>query len=392
MINFTKMLLNRGGVSSNLHKERIPLLAVWNVTNKCNLKCRHCYISANESQKDGELSTEEVKKLIDSLLRINAGVLLFSGGEPLLREDIWELAEYAQRKGIRCALSTNGTLISEGVAERLKASGVIYAGISVDGDCTTHDEFRGSRSYERAVKGLRNCKKAGLTRGVRFTLHKLNHTKLSEVLELVVKEEIPRFCLYHLVYSGRAKISMDIGRQTRKRVIDLLIQKTIDFAAKDIEILTVDDPCDGIYLYKQIVAQNPQREEDVLRELMFHHGRCSAGERIVGISPQGEVYACQFWNHRSLGNIRKRDLYDIWSSRGCPVLDSLRNREGCLKGKCGDCSYKSLCGGCRLRAKAACGDIWGEDPSCYLTKEEIIDTSLENKLIYIKKSENVLSR
>jgi len=380
MINFTKMLLNKGGVSHQLHKEQIPLLVVWNITRKCNLKCKHCYISADESRARDELSTEEAKKVIDSLLKVNTGVLLFSGGEPLLRPDIWELAEYAREKGLRCGLSTNGTVISEDVAEKIKSCGLIYAGISIDGNRQVHDGFRGAGSFDRAWEGLRNCKKAGLPVGVRFTVNKYNYQSLAEVLDMVVEEKVPRFCMYHLVYSGRASADMDIDPDTGREVADLLIKKTKQFADLDLEILSVDNPCDGAYLYRRIRAAQPQREKAVLEELMVHHGKCSAGERILDISPQGEVYACQFWNTQSLGNVRERDLADIWNDPQNELLCSLRNRFSLLKGKCGECSYKQICGGCRLRALVKYDDVWQEDPACFLSRDEIKDRSFEQQL------------
>ncbi len=390
MINFTRMLLNKGGVSHSLHKEQISLLVVWNITRRCNLKCKHCYISADENVARQELSLTEAKGLIDSLVKVNTGVLLFSGGEPLLRPDIWELAEYARSKGIRCGLSTNGTLISEEIARKLKDHGIIYAGISIDGDRLTHDSFRGARSFEQALEGVRNCKKAELPVGIRFTLNKLNYKSLPKVLDLLVVEDIPRFCLYHLVYSGRASSAMDIDKDTRRQVIDLLIEKTFEYAEKDVEILSVDNPCDGIYLYQQIISRNPERQEEVLKELMFRHGKCSAGERIMNISPSGDVYACQFWNTRSLGNIRETALEQIWTDKSCYLLCNLRQREEKLKGKCGTCSYKSICGGCRLRAEAVYDDMWQEDPSCFLSQDQVRDPDSEEKIRRIAGSENAL--
>jgi radical SAM protein with 4Fe4S-binding SPASM domain len=370
MINLTRLLLNKRGVSGAFSKGRISCLAVWNITKRCNLSCKHCYVSARRVDTEDKLSTKEAKSLIDSLTKINTSVLLFSGGEPLLRQDIFELIAYANSKGISPVLSSNGVLISPSVAKRLRSVGIIYVGISIDGEKKVHDGFRGMRCFNQALEGLRNCQDAGIPVGVRFTLNKFNFTSLPKVIDLVIKEDIPRFCLYHLVYSGRARRGMDIEKERRRKVIDYLIKVAEHTHPEQLEILTVDNPCDGIYLYKYITAKNPEKGGAVLEELQFGHGRCSAGARIISISSQGSVFSCQFWNHKSLGNVRRKSLYDIWYSSSL-FLRKLRSKEVYLKGKCRICEFRSFCGGCRLRAGNVYSDIWQEDPSCYLTREEV---------------------
>ena len=371
MVNFTKLLLQKGGVSRDLHKNRISCLTVWNLTKKCNLTCKHCYISAQDRFAKNELSTKEAKKTIDQLKKINAGMVLFSGGEPLLRNDLFELIDYAKKNNVKCALSTNGTLITEKTAKDLKATGIIYAGISIDGNEKVHNRFRGDGSFKKSIQGITNCKKAGIPVGIRFTVNKLNYKSLPDIFDIIEQYEIPRFCMYHLVYSGRAEANLDIGKKTRKKIIDYLIKKTFDLKDKNLEILTVDNPCDGIYLYKYITEKYPQRKNGILQELAQNHGRCSAGERIMAISPTGDIYTCQFWNHHKVGNIRKNSLSEIWSKAPCTYLNKLRDKEKHLKGKCAECKYNEFCGGCRLRAKAVYNDIWQEDPSCFLTKQQI---------------------
>lgn len=373
MINFTRLILDKGGLSSRLHRKHISCLVVWNITKRCNLNCKHCYVSARGDSQEEELSTREAKKVIDALVRMNVGVLLFSGGEPLLREDIFELIAYAKERGIKPVLSSNGTFISPRVARNLKSAGVVYVGVSIDGDKKIHNQFRGKRCFEKTLEGLDNCKEIGVPVGIRFTLNKFNYKSLPRLIDLAIEECIPRFCMYHLVYSGRATKTLDIGNKTRRKIIDYLISKTLEIYNHNLEILTVDNPADGVYLYKYISSLSPRRGLPVLEELLLHHGRCSAGERILAISHKGDVFACQFWNHRSVGNLRRRDLYDIWLNSQNRHLYRLRNKEEYLKGKCGICNYKKFCGGCRLRAKVVLGDVWQEDPSCYLTKKEVTD-------------------
>jgi len=371
MVNFTQLLLNKSGVSDRLHRNRLRCIAVWNITRACNLACRHCYISARPSSSSKELSENEARKVIDGLLEIGTGVVLFSGGEPLLRKDIFSLIRYASSKGLRCALSSNGTLITKDMAKRLKDCGIIYIGISIDGNKNVHNRFRGKNCFELALSGLRYSRDTGIPVGVRFTINRENYRTLPEVLAMVVEERIPRFCMYHLVYTGRAVKELDISNRVRRRMVDYLIRQTQMFADKDLEILTVDNPCDGIYLYKHIVERFPYRRQGILEELVSGHGRCSAGERILSISPEGEVFACQFWSYRSLGNIRERNIMDVWKDSFSPYIHKLRHKNKYLRGKCGVCLYKEFCGGCRLRAKAVYNNLWGEDPSCYLSKKEV---------------------
>ena len=371
MVNFTNMLLGKESLSKRLHKERLKLLVVWNITRRCNLYCKHCYASSTIKPSPSELSTQEAKNLIDGLAELGVGVLLFSGGEPLLREDLLEIIEHAHARNIRCAISTNGTLITQKIAHSLKEAGIIYVGVSIDGDRETHNQLRGKGCFEAALEGLRICQQVGIPVGVRFTINKLNYHSLDDVLSFVMKEKIPRFCMYHLVYTGRADKEMDIDNKERRKVIDYLIRTAREVSSEDVEILTVDNPCDGVYLYKKIVNDSPHRKDELLKELMFGHGRCSAGEKILSISPEGDVGACQFWRHQSLGNVRKEHIKEIWNNNyRCNLL---QNKSDYLKGKCGICNYKQVCGGCRLRAKEVYGDLWAQDPSCYLTQKEVSD-------------------
>jgi len=325
----------------------IPIV-VWNITNRCNLKCVHCYANAGISI---ELSTEECKKILAELSEFKVPLILFSGGEPLLREDIFELADFAKKRRIRVALSTNGTLIDRDLAEELKVFD--YVGVSLDG-IRAHDTFRGmSGAFEASIKGLKFASEVVLT-GIRFTLTKYNFLELPDLVKLARELEIPRFCVYHLVPSGRASFKDDVDNIARKRAIDFLIREA---EKEGMEILTVDNPADGIYLYQQT------KNENVL-EFLRYRGGDNSGIRLVCIDSEGNVHPNQFWMDYSAGNLLRQSFGEIWLKD--PLFKMLREKEKFLQDKCGICRFKRLCGGFRVRAYRN-GNLWGWDPSCYVS-------------------------
>ncbi|EAX47650.1 Radical SAM domain protein [Thermosinus carboxydivorans Nor1] len=346
-------------------------IVVWNMTNRCNLSCQHCYISAEDREYAGELTTEEAKAFIDDLAAMKVPVLLFSGGEPLVRPDLFELGAYARDRGIRPVISTNGTLITPAIAERIRATGFQYVGVSLDGNEEVHDRFRGRKgAFAETIAGIRNSLAAGNKTGIRFTVNKLNYHTLPEVLDLVEREKIPRFCLYHLVYAGRGRgmADLDISAKQKRQLIEFLIEKTQDFHRRGVEteILTTDNHADGIYILQYFERHQPERVDEV-RQLLEMHGGCSAGQKMANVDPRGYVHACQFWGHKSLGNVREKPFSQIWQNTQDEFLLKLRDKSSHVEGRCGECRYKRLCGGCRIRAEAATGNLWGEDPACYLT-------------------------
>jgi radical SAM protein with 4Fe4S-binding SPASM domain len=385
MIGISKMVTGDATVSEFLtyggDKSRIPAklveasrslrpVTVWNATSKCNLKCIHCY--ANAKVVGDELNTEEAKLFIDDLAEMRIPVLLFSGGEPLLRKDILELMTYATSKGVRCSLSTNGTLISSKVAEKLKEAGISYVGVSIDGVRETNDVFRGVRgAFDKAFEGLLNVKEVGIPTGVRFTVTKYNLKDVPAIVDLLVENEILRFCLYHLVPSGRARFSDDINLKQRRELVDWLINKAIQLHDDGyrIEILTVDNPADGIYVYLKLKEMYEGLAETAL-DFLKYRGGDNSGKRIADVDMFGNVHPNQFWWDYSLGNIRRQKFSEIWLNSKDELLIKLRNKTAYLRGRCGKCKFKELCGGFRLRALRA-GDLWGNDPDCYLSDEEI---------------------
>lgn len=350
-------------------------VVVWNTTNRCNLACRHCYIDAQDREYAGELSTAEGKRFIDDLARLSVPVLMFSGGEPLVRSDVLGLGKYAHERGLRPVLSTNGTLITPQAARAIKQAGFAYVGVSLDGDAATHDLFRGQPgAFGAALTGIRNCVSAGIKTGVRFTVNKLNWHTLPQILKLVEQEQISRFCMYHLVYAGRAKAlaELDTTPDQKRQTIALLVDTALDFAQRGVatEILTTDNHADGIYILQYCERYFPERVPEV-KELLRRHGGCSAGGKMANVDPQGNVHACQFWGHQHLGNIREQPFSAIWRQSN-QLIRQLRDKANIVTGRCGQCRYKDLCGGCRIRAEAVAGSIWAADPACYLADGEVL--------------------
>ncbi|MDK2916181.1 MAG: Fe-coproporphyrin synthase [Euryarchaeota archaeon] len=391
MNRITQCMHGRGTVSSVMrHRER-PLSEVpgkylafvqdyrpvvfWNLTDRCNLACAHCYSrSGPGSRTDEELSTTEALVLIDDLAAAGVPLILFSGGEPLLREDLPELARAAADHGIRTALSTNGTLITPDAARMIKDAGIGYAGISLDGASPeTHDAFRGSEgAFARAVEGFARCREAGIRTGLRVTLTRENMEELEALIDLAVTLGASRFCLYWLVPSGRGSEAYDrlqVGSEEVDEALTLLYRRALETDPGAMEFLTVDAPQDCIHLLRAMERDGSPDlagAEALVRSL---NGGCSAGKRVANIDPRGNVYPCQFARSPEflVGNVRDRPFSRIWQDAENPVLSWFRSEPRALFGKCGRCGYRDLCGGgCRVRAYAAGGDFSAEDPFCFV--------------------------
>jgi len=351
-------------------------VVVWNITNRCNLKCRHCYAHAKARPDDNELSTAEGRQLIDDLAAYKAPVLLFSGGEPLMREDLPELAEYAVKKGMRAVISTNGTLIDRDMAAVLKKIGLSYVGISLDGRREINDVFRGvDGAFDQAMRGIDNCREAGIKVGLRFTINKFNAAEIPAMFDIVEQHRIPRICFYHLVYAGRgsAMIDSDLTRTESRRAVDLILDRTRDLHDRGLpkEVLTVDNHADGPYIYLRLLKEDPDRAAQVLELLKMNEGN-SSGRGIGCVSWDGEVYADQFWRHHSFGNVRQRPFSTIWEDTTEPLMARLKEKSKYVQGRCAKCRWLDVCAGnFRVRAEAFSGDLWAPDPACYLTDEEI---------------------
>jgi len=351
-------------------------VVVWNITRRCNLKCLHCYAHARNIPFDNELTTMEGKKLIDDLAGFGVPVLLISGGEPLARKDLPELAAYAVEKGMRAVISTNGTLITPQMADTLKKIGLSYVGISLDGMEEINDRFRGVKgAFRSALKGIENCKKAGIKVGLRFTINKINVGEIPDLFKLIEENDIPRICFYHLVYAGRGSklVEEDLSHEESRRAVDLIMDftKKLHDQGKPKEVLTVDNHADGPYIYLRLKKENPERAKEVLELLKMNEGN-NSGRGIGCISWDGEVHADQFWRHYSFGNVKDRPFSEIWTDTSDPLMNKLKEKKKYAKGKCATCKWLDICAGnFRVRSEAVTGDVWAPDPACYLTDEEI---------------------
>lgn len=383
MINCTRLLCGKSGFYDEIRyvkgkpADTNRPIVVWNTTKSCNLRCVHCYFDAHAKKDKDELTTEQAKAMINDLAAFGAPVLLFSGGEPFMREDLFDLGKYALSKGLRTVISTNGTLITMEAAERIKNAGFSYVGISLDGLEKVNDEFRKETgAFKRTLQGIRNCHSCGVRAGLRFTINKHNFRDIAGIFDLIENEGIRRACFYHLVYSGRGSRMMqkDLTKEESRDVIDLIFDRTISLSRKNekTEVLTVDNHTDGVYLYLRLKKENKERARSAMGLLKINGGNKS-GIGIADIDNLGFVHPDQFWRHYSLGNIKTRPFGDIWSDESDELLRGLRNRIPLLKGKCGRCGYQDICAGnFRVRAEAFYGDLWQEDPACYLSEEEII--------------------
>ncbi|MBI4231940.1 radical SAM protein, partial [Candidatus Peregrinibacteria bacterium] len=297
-------------------------------------------------------------------------------GEPLVRPDILSLIAKARQLGLHIVLSTNGTLLDEKTANQLASYKISYVGISLDGLGKTNDYFRGVEgTFERALRGFRACVNAGVKVGLRLTLTKHTGKDLDAIFDLIEKEGVNRACFYHLVPSGRGKDVVTLDPQESRRAIDTILQRTKDFHSRGLrkEILTVDNHCDGPYMYLKLLEEGNPRAEEVYNLLKWNGGGLySSGVGIGCIDNIGNVHPDQFWSHYTLGNIRQRPFSQIWTDTSEPLLGKLKNRKPNLKGRCAECKFVNLCGGSfRVRADIATGDPFAPDPACYLTDEEI---------------------
>jgi len=386
VISISRLLCGHVGPDDHLrygHKEPglpsngfSPPIVVWNCTRQCNLHCIHCYASATSRGHPEEMDTGEGKALIRDLADFGVPVLLFSGGEPLLREDIFELAGFAQDQGVIPVLSTNGTLITESVATKIRSVDFREVGISLDGIGANNDRFRGERgAYQATLQGIRSCIALGQRVSLRLTITRSNYEEIPAIFKLVEQEGIDRICFYHLAYAGRAEEMRkdDLGHSETRDVIDMICKQTLELYKRGHrkEILTVGNHADGVYLYLKLMNQDPQRASRVLALLRANGGN-NSGIRIGAVDNLGNVHPDQFWWHYSLGNVRQRKFGDIWMDTSEPLMRGLKDRKGLLRGRCGRCQHLDLCNGnLRVRGEAVFGDVWAEDPACYLTDEEI---------------------
>lgn len=387
MLDVTKLLcrpgdlavrLRAGGEAGPGHRfadAKRPVV-VWNVTRRCNLHCQHCYASARSRRHPEELTTEEGRALVRELGRCRVPALILSGGDPLLRSDLLDLVWRAVDQGIHVALSTNGTLIDGPTARRLRAAGVGYVGVSIDGIGPLHDQFRGrAGAYQEAIRGLRHASDAGLAVGLRFTLSRPTLPHLGRVLDLMEAERVPRGYVSHLVYVGRANrlAPFALTRAETRAAVEAIFDRaeSLHRRGTPLDLVTGNSDADGVLLYLR-VRRTCSADAETVHALLRRRGGNSAGVAIANVDDRGEVHPDQFWPHHSLGSVRARPFGEIWADPAEPILARLRNRRAHVHGRCARCPFFDLCGGgSRVRAEALVGDLWASDPACHLTDEEL---------------------
>jgi heme d1 biosynthesis radical SAM protein NirJ len=351
-------------------------VVIWNLVRRCNLTCKHCYSISGDVDFPNELSTAEVFRVMDDLKAFRVPVLILSGGEPLLRKDIFEITARAKAMGFYVGLSSNGTLIDGKIADRISEADYDYVGISLDGVGETHDHFRRKAgAYRAALAGLRLLSDRGVKVGVRFTMTSDNADELPALLDLVENEHFSKFYLSHLVYAGRGNKNRgdDATWAATRAAMDLLIDRGWDWAraGRDIEIVTGNNDADAVYLLKWVARNVPERVPH-LRAKLAQWGGNSSGVNVANIDNIGNVHPDTMWWHYSLGNVRQRPFSQIWTDLSDPIMAGLKCKPRVIGGRCASCHYFDVCGGnTRVRAMRMSGDPWAEDPGCYLTDMEI---------------------
>jgi heme d1 biosynthesis radical SAM protein NirJ len=351
-------------------------VVIWNLIRRCNLTCKHCYSISADKDFPGELSTAEVYGVMDDLKRFRVPVLILSGGEPLLRPDIFDIAQRAKGLGFYVGLSSNGTLIDESNIRRIAETDFDYVGISLDGIRETHDKFRRMQgAFEKSLAGIRLCRDLGLKVGVRFTMTQDNAHDLPGLLKLVEDEGIDRFYFSHLNYAGRGNKNRkdDAHHQMTRQAMDLLFDTCWEYKQRglDKEFTTGNNDADGVYFLHWVEKHFPDRAVHV-RAKLAQWGGNSSGVNVANIDNLGNAHPDTMWWHHTLGNVRERPFSDIWMDVSDPIMAGLKAKPRQVGGRCGACAHFDICdGNTRVRAQQLTGDPWAEDPGCYLTDEEI---------------------
>lgn len=351
-------------------------VVIWNLVRRCNLACKHCYSISADHDFPGELSTDEVYAVMDDLKAFGVPVLILSGGEPLLRPDIYAISMRAKAMGFYVGLSTNGTLIDERNIGKIAAVGYDYVGISIDGLRETHDKFRRlDGAFDASMHGIHLCQAHGIKVGLRFTLTQDNAAELPAILDLIDEMDIDKFYLSHLNYAGRGNRNRkdDVVHQLTRRTMDMLFERCWAGiqAGRAREYVTGNNDADGVYLLHWVQRNFPDRAE-ALRARLAQWGGNASGLWIANIDNLGNVHPDTFWWDYNLGNVRERPFSQIWPDTSDPLMAGFKQQPRPVKGRCGECRYLDICGGnTRVRAWSLTGDPWQEDPACYLTDEEI---------------------
>ncbi len=351
-------------------------VVIWNLIRRCNLTCKHCYALSADHEYAGELSTQEVFTVMDDLRAYRVPVLILSGGEPLLRPDLFDIADRAKVMGFYVGLSTNGTLIDAPMANRVARARFNYVGISLDGIGAVHDRFRRlDGAFDLSLAAVRHLHERGVKVGLRYTMTDLNAGELPALLQLMHDEGAEKFYFSHLNYAGRGNIhrGRDAHFIATRRAMDLLF----DTAWRDAqagsprEYVTGNNDADGVYLLQWVHERFPRWVEPLRQHLQAWGGN-SSGVNVANIDNLGVVHPDTMWWHHPLGSVRERPFSAIWSDTSDPLMAGLKRRPRQVGGRCAQCQHVAICGGnTRVRAQQVTGDAWAEDPGCYLDDDEI---------------------
>ena len=351
-------------------------VVIWNLTRRCNLKCRHCYTVSADVKFPGELSHEQAMDTLEDLGSFKIPALILSGGEPLDRSDWFEIATRARQLVRMLALSTNGTKIHGEDADRIAEIGFNYVGISLDGIGDTNDWFRGvDGAFSDALRGVRECKKRGIKVGLRFCLTEGTKHNLPDLLKLCDDEGVDKFYLSHLVYAGRGDKNRgeDAEHAMTRWGQDLLLERAWEAASggRPLDIVTGNNDADAGYFLQWAAERFTPDQVAHVRDHLEAWGGNSSGLGVANIDNLGKVHPDTYWSDYTVGNVKQTPFSALWTGDD-PMLELLRTRPRPLKGRCGVCKLKQVCGGnTRIRALQVTGDPWAEDPACYLNDDEI---------------------
>ncbi|MBI5286153.1 MAG: radical SAM protein [Deltaproteobacteria bacterium] len=329
-----------------------PYLISWNITKRCNLRCSHCYLDASELAGSGELSTQEALRLVDEIADINPHtMLILTGGEPLLRGDTLDLAGYATRKGLTVVIGSNGTTLDDTVVSRMMEAGVKGVGVSLDSvGPSYHDRFRGlPGAWERTDKGIDILRQHGLDFQIQVSVTKDNIKELPQIIEYSHRKGARAVNIFFLVCTGRGQEVTDITPSQYEGVLRYIAEAEREYEGR----MMVRARCAPHFLR---VASEINPDSSVLKGAT---SGCIAGAHYFRITPVGDITPCPYMPIKA-GNIKERGLAEVWWNS--QVFQPLRNPN--YNGRCKNCEFNDICGGCRARAYAATGDMMGEDPWC----------------------------
>ncbi|MDU8927193.1 heme d1 biosynthesis radical SAM protein NirJ [Alisedimentitalea sp. MJ-SS2] len=376
LTEYMQQLVNPTPVRRRTDPAKVKPVIIWNLTRRCNLKCRHCYTVSADVDFPGELNQQQAMATLEDIGQYKAPALILSGGEPLDSPYLFPLAERARQLVRVLALSTNGTKIHGEMADRVADIGFDYVGISIDGIGETNDWFRGvDGAYNNALRGVRELKKRGVKVGLRFCLTEGTKHHLPDLLKLCDDEGIDKFYLSHLVYAGRGDKNRgeDAEHARTRHAMDLLIDRAWIAASENmpLDIVTGNNDADAGYLLQWVRRNFDANREAHLREHLEAWGGNSSGLGVANIDFLGDVHPDTYWSDYTVGNVKQAPFSKLWTGDD-PMLATLRTRPRPLKGRCGACNLRDVCGGnTRIRALQLTGDPWAEDPACYLTNAEI---------------------